>query len=173
MKYSAGFGPGAEKSIYRYTLRRDWTDEPGLFNSMKKNCVLFLMLNPSVADMRKDDNTVSKCMRLARTWGYGAIEVRNIFALRSTDPRGLKAVADPVGPENDKAIIDCASSQETGLIIAAWGNHGSYLQRSSQVRQILQQIGKPVFAFGITSQNEPAHPLYQKECQEADLVRFM
>lgn len=173
MKYTAGFGPGGENSIYRYTLRRDWSNEPGLFGGQNKGAALFLMLNPSTADARRNDNTVAKCMRLARSWGYGALEVRNIFALRSTDPAGLRKIADPVGPENDQAIIDCASSPETGLIVAAWGNHGRYLERSRRVREMLLKIGRPAHAFTITSQNEPAHPLYQRECAEADLVRFL
>ena len=173
MKTTAGFGPGGERSIYRYTLRRDWTDEMGLFSAEHKGAVLFLMLNPSTADATKDDNTVAKCLRLARRWGYGALEVRNIFALRSTDPMGLRKIADPVGPQNDGAITSCVTNPETTLIIAAWGNHGVYLERGAHVRKLLEQTARPVFAFCLTNQNQPAHPLYQAECDLEGLVRYL
>ncbi len=40
---------------YRYHLERHWGDA--------KPC-LFIMLNPSTADERKDDRTIKRCIRL-------------------------------------------------------------------------------------------------------------
>ncbi len=132
------------------------------------------MLNPSTADAAKDDPTVAKCVRLARRWGYGALEVRNIFALRSTNPLGLRKVSDPIGPRNNEAIMDCVLSPDTALVIAAWGNHGAYLGRGAQLRTMLQQTGLSVFCFCLTKENEPAHPLYQLEHEsEEELVPYL
>jgi hypothetical protein len=169
---TAGFGPGGNKSIYRYTLRRDWNDElePG---HKRRGEALFIMLNPSTADAVRNDPTVAKCLRLARRWGYEAMEVRNIFALRSTDPQGLRRVDDPVGPENDAAILECAARRETRLIVAAWGNHGLLVERGAQMTQMLRRLRRPVHAFSITKQQMPAHPLYQKECLVDGLVRYL
>lgn len=41
----------------------------------------------------------------------------NLFALVSTDPKGLYSVEDPVGPENDRYILQAV--QETMVVIAA------------------------------------------------------
>src|SRR5690606_14314462 len=83
---------GAEFSAcgtYRYRLWRIWdTDKPLL---------LWIMLNPSTADDKQLDPTCARCQKWAQTWGYGGFMVANVFALRSTDPKGLYSINDPVG----------------------------------------------------------------------------
>src|SRR3954469_17706712 len=93
-------GTGARFSadgLYRYALWRVWDADRGLCN--------FLMLNPSTADETVNDPTVARCARRARSWGYGGLVVTNLFAFRATDPSGLRAAPDPVGPEDDAAIV--------------------------------------------------------------------
>ena len=79
--------------IYRYALWRIWDyDLPK---------VLFIGLNPSTADEFKNDPTIRRCMRYSYDWGYGGYIMGNIFGYRSTDPRNLKKVKDPIGLDND------------------------------------------------------------------------
>ena len=78
---------------YRYALTRIW-DADG------KRAV-FIMLNPSTATEVQNDPTVARCERRARALGFGAFRVCNIFAWRDTDPRAMRAAAEPVGPDND------------------------------------------------------------------------
>ena len=83
---------------FRYMLTRVWdSDGPR---------ALFIMLNPSTADEIRNDPTVERCERRARALGFGAFRVCNIFAFRATDPKDMRAADDPVGPENDMAILD-------------------------------------------------------------------
>ena len=134
---------------YRYTLTRRWGAGPG---------VMFLMLNPSTADEFKNDPTVERCERRARTLGYGAFRVCNIFAFRATDPKVMRATADPVGPHNDKAIIEgCAWAN---AVVAAWGTHGAHLGRGPQVQAMLVGAGVTPFALGLSKDGHPKHPLY-------------
>jgi hypothetical protein len=86
---------------YRYTLTRDWGGAGGR--------VTFVMLNPSTATEVQNDPTVERCERRARTLGYGAFRVCNIFAVRGTAPLVMRAAPDPVGPANDAAIVEGAS----------------------------------------------------------------
>lgn len=135
---------------WRYLLTREW--DPAL---PKLNII---GLNPSTADERQDDPTIRRCIGFARTWGYGGLAMTNLFGLRSTDPRVLYAVEDPVGPDNDFYLVDTA--RRAGLVVAAWGNHGSLHGRSGQVVRLLAEAGIALHCFGRTMTNEPRHPLY-------------
>ncbi len=135
---------------YRYLLTRVW-DAGG-------RRVLFVMLNPSTATEVQNDPTVERCERRARALGFGALRVTNIFAWRDTDPREMRAAADPVGPVNDAAIRDSAGWAD--MIIAAWGTHGSHLGRGAQVEGLLRATGRPLHVLGVTQAGHPQHPLY-------------
>jgi hypothetical protein len=89
------------------------------------------------------------------------MDVCNIFALRSTDPKELYKEEDPIGTENDQHIRIAA--KECDKIIVAWGNHGNYKGRSAEVLKVLSDpIKYPIYALSITKTHQPAHPLYQK-----------
>ena len=135
---------------YRYSLTRVW--EP------QGKRVLFVMLNPSTATEVQNDPTVERCERRARTLGYGAFQVTNIFAWRATDPRDMKRAADPIGPHNDKTLVQGADWADH--IIAAWGAHGAHRDRGAAVAQQLARLDQPLFHLGLTKAGHPKHPLY-------------
>jgi len=135
---------------YRYALTRTW--EP------TGRRALFVMLNPSTATEVQNDPTVERCERRARTLGFGAFRVTNIFAWRDTDPRKMRAAPDPVGPKNDAAIEEGAGWADR--IICAWGTHGAHLARGPAVERLLRATGLPLFHLGLTRDGHPRHPLY-------------
>ena len=146
---------GAEFSpcrLWRYTLWRIWDAE-------RPYCA-FIGLNPSTATETENDPTVSRCINYARDWGYGGMYMLNLFAWRATDPDDMKAADEPVGAENDVAILKVAKG--AGLVICAWGNHGAYRDRSKHVRSILHDAGIAVHCLKTTGSGEPGHPLYLK-----------
>jgi hypothetical protein len=59
-------------------------------------------LNPSIADEQQLDPTLRCTRAFSAAWGYNGFIMTNLFGLVSTDPAGLYAVADPIGPENDR-----------------------------------------------------------------------
>lgn len=149
-----GIGSGAELSacgLYRYRLWREWDARLGR--------VLWVMLNPSVADANLDDPTIKKCCGFARRWGHGGIEVVNLFGYRATQPKDLYEITDPIGPDNDWVIGE-ALQKDFPLVVAAWGRHGSLLERSGSVRPRLFAHPR-VMCLGETktSPREPLHPL--------------
>ncbi len=135
---------------YRYSLTRVW-DESG-------RKALFIMLNPSTATEVQNDPTVERCERRARALGFGAFRVLNIFAWRATDPRDMRAAADPVGPANDTAILE--SLPWADQVIAAWGTHGAHLDRGPAVERLLRGAGADLFHLGLSKEGHPKHPLY-------------
>ncbi len=144
---------------YRYSLSRVW-DPAG-------RKALFVMLNPSTATEVQNDPTVERCERRARALGFGAFTVTNIFAWRDTDPRKMRAAADPVGPENDAAILQ--ATREADQILAAWGTHGAHLGRGPAVEALLRGTGLPVHHLGLTKDGHPKHPLYIGYAQQPTL----
>lgn len=141
----------SECERYRYRLWRVWD------SSKPKAC--FVMLNPSVADENILDPTVSRCKKRAEMLGYGGIEIVNIFALRSTDPKALYEVDDPVGPDNLKAIHDAV--KDSAIAVCAWGTHGAFGETGRAIKEVLQFIfTSKIHYLKLNSDGSPAHPLY-------------
>ena len=112
---------------YRYQLWRRW--------GTGHLCV-WVMLNPSTADATTDDATIRKCMGFAKRWGFAGIEVVNLYALRSTDPRAMLGNAARIGEHNrvgsvsrgrgrgdinEHFIRTAVETNENAM--CAWGNH--------------------------------------------------
>jgi hypothetical protein len=136
--------------IYRYRLWREW--------SPLKPTVAFLMLNPSTADEHVLDPTLRRCLGFAQVWGYGRMEIINLFALRATNPKQLYTHPYPEGPENDSWISLVASRAEQ--VVCGWGTHGEYRDRATCVALQLIENGVPMFCLGTTKGGMPKHPLY-------------
>ena len=145
-------GDGLERSArfspcrtYRYGLWRRWG--PG-------HTLMVVGLNPSTADETQDDPTIRRCIGFARAWGFGALRMANLFAYRAISPERLRQAADPIGPENDRSLQELADG--AGLVLAAWGSHGTFLGRNRAVRRLLPDL----HILRLTRTGEPAHPLY-------------
>jgi hypothetical protein len=131
---------------YRYALTRSW--------DASKPQVLIVGLNPSIADAEIDDPTLKRCITFAKAWGCGGLLLGNLFAYRATNPRVLRQVSDPVGPENDVWLGRLRAQAD--LVVAAWGNHGNLYERAKGVAAALG----PLDCLGVTKSGAPRHPLY-------------
>lgn len=136
---------------FRYVLSREWDSGEG-------TC-LFVMLNPSTADAKKDDQTISKCVGFAQRWGFRRMEVVNLFAYRATDPKKLLKAKDPVGPQCD-LYLDAAIFKAKRVVIA-WGS--TKVPKADRVAKVLglvaNQGGAVEFgALGRTKNGDPRHP---------------
>lgn len=151
----------SECGLYRYTLSRHWAKADPTY-------ALFIGLNPSTADATSDDPTLRRCMAFARDWGFGGLVLVNLFAFRATDPKDMKAAADPIGPRNDDRIT--TEARHAGVVVTAWGAHGRYLNRDIKVMRLLTAAGVKMVCLGRTKDGSPRHPLYLPKTAERSPV---
>lgn len=135
----------SKDKIYRYTLSRTWDST--------KPTVLFIGLNPSIADENIDDPTITRCINFARDWGYGTLLMANLFAFRSTYPKEIYLIDDPIGKDNDHYILECV--KQSDLIIACWGNNGTYMDREKIIKELVPNL----YCLQKNKNGTPHHPL--------------
>jgi hypothetical protein len=127
------------------------------------------MLNPSVADAEVDDPTVRRCLGFCKRWACGRLYIVNLFAFRSSSPAQMMMADDPVGRENERHLARAVRGQHrfqepvlsTGPVVCAWGAHGGYMGRDTQVLGWLAQFPTiNLVCLGLTKDGHPRHPLY-------------
>lgn len=150
MQRGATFSPCR---AYRYELHRVW--------DAHKPPAMFIGLNPSTADETVDDPTIRRCIAYAQAWGYGGLIMGNLFAFRATDPKVMKAASFPVGGDNDHWLR--VNALRAGVVVAAWGTHGAFLDRGLIVKRDLAEVARGgLHHLKLTKDGYPGHPLYLK-----------
>lgn len=157
---AAGFSPCGG---YRWWLKRGWQPQlPPL---------VFIGLNPSLADAERHDPTLRRIVGFARAWGYGSVTLVNLFARISPSPAALRRCLDPVGVHNDLWLQRALDGSTVWL---GWGNHGRWQGRAQHVLALLQAATPvpPLLALGLTAQGQPRHPLYAPAASRPRLVQL-
>ncbi len=148
----------SEDGNYRYRLSREWGTGAGR--------VSWLMMNPSTADALVDDATIRKCIGFSQIWGFNALDVINLFALRSRDPKALLSKEDIYGPDFDKHYHDVLMN--SSLLILAWGCESTLkslgISPKEHVSAVYHDIHEwypnlPVKCLGQSKTGNPYHPL--------------
>lgn len=141
--------------LYRYRLERHAIEGGGAGG------VGWIMVNPSTADANEDDPTVRKVLGFSARLGFGWVAVGNVFALRSTDVRGLAKAADPIGPDNDRHIREIMRDVQT--VIVAWGPLAKlpklHRSRYQRVVRAANDLGVTLHCLGTAQDGHPRHPL--------------
>lgn len=142
----------SECGLYRYWLTREW--------DLSRPKAVFIGLNPSTADANVDDPTMRRIQGFCRRDGYGAFTMLNLYGIRSTDPKGVMSVDDPVGPDTDHWIAMCVESADA--VVCCWGYQTWLGERPRRVFDMARESGAAVLCFGMTKTGQPRHPLYLK-----------
>ena len=141
---------GADFSVdrlHRYHLWRQW--------DASKPAVMFIGLNPSKADESETDNTITRVINFAKTWGYGKVHMMNLFTYVSTNPDYL--IRDSNLESNFARIMELHA--ECDRIIFAWGKYRAAKERAAQLTEL---IGKDAYCLKKNKDGSPIHPLYVK-----------
>jgi hypothetical protein len=128
--------------------------------------LMWIGLNPSTADESQLDPTLTRIAGYTLREGYDGFIMTNLFAYRATLPSDMKAAPDPVGPDNDRWLLE--SVRRCGRVVCAWGRHGAFLDRATSVRHLLRDFD--LLCLGSNSDGSPCHPLYQKK--DLPLIRL-
>lgn len=155
MKRDAKFSEDRKR---RFWLTRDWSDELG---ARLKTCN-FIMLNPSDADERRDDQTITKCIGFAREWrNYSKIVATNLIPVvsKKTSPLPLWSGIDLENREHLKK-----SMAEADLVVVGWGGSldAGMAERIGLAKEItaLRAIATvDLYCIGHT-QTKERHPLH-------------
>jgi len=141
----------SENRWYRYALWRIWNEN--------KPPVMFIGLNPSTANERKDDATIRRVIRFAFDFGAGGLYMMNLFAFVTPHPYELAEAHDPLG-DNDDWLERI--SGKCDRVIFAWGAFGD-----PKGRNVIRERAEAVkarfpgaYCLTKTKSGHPAHPLY-------------
>lgn len=149
MTVDLGLARISSDGLYRYHLSRQW--------DRRYPRMVFIMLNPSTADGKRDNPTIRRCIGFAKREGCGGLEFINLYALRATKPVHLLDHPDPEGPDNPLAWAQTLlDPDQEPLVVAAWGafNHPD-LPKS----KALTGCSSKLHVLGTTKDGAPRHPL--------------
>lgn len=159
MENEIGMGADfSEDRKYRYCLWRIW--------DLPKPRVMFIGLNPSTANESKNDNTITKVVKIAKTNGFGGVYMMNCWAFISTDPKQLQI--NPISSRwNDSLLTVIASKCKE--VVFAWGNFSivKELERDKELCDMFPNAK----ALHINKNGSPKHPLYCKD--ETILIPYL
>lgn len=129
---------------YRYSYSLEWGPGPH---------VVFIGLNPSCKDGNTTNATLRRVIEYARSWGMGRVSVVNLFAYCARNPQQLLEVDDPVGPDNDRTILEVVAKAD--MVVASWGVWGHILARGDTIRSWIPHL----HVLELTKTGSPHHPL--------------
>lgn len=148
---------GAEISangLYRYVLTREWQTLTG-----EARTLTFVMLNPSTADDRADDQTIRRCIGYAERDDCSRLRVVNLYAYRTPSPADLRAARDDgvdiVGPENEHHVEQAL--MDADRVVVAWGIVDA-AALTSPIMRLVRSWHAPLFCVGTTADGSPRHP---------------
>jgi hypothetical protein len=142
---------------YRYWLKRQWSPSRG-----PAPYALWIGMNPSTATGYVDDPTIRWEIIYTQRYLMCSRYIKcNVFAFRSTSPKGLLLELDPIGPNNSRYIRYFA--QDAAVIVCTWGKLPQQLQFGpDRIKRLLRDIGAQSKCLGMNNDGSPKHPLYMK-----------
>ncbi|TPA96988.1 DUF1643 domain-containing protein [Vibrio parahaemolyticus] len=149
IEVSAEFSNDTQQSL-RFSLTKAWG------NGEKK--ALFILLNPSKADIVRMDNTFANVVNYCVDANFDAVTVVNLFPYRATEPKDLVGKYDLGLSENIKVFqreLELANE-----VFIAWGTeHKKYSQAKKRFESVLKESadGKRISCWYDEKGNYPKH----------------
>lgn len=121
-------------------------------------------LNPSTADEKKPDMTISKIIGFANRFGFDSFIMLNLYAQRATFPDNLDIKLDKIKhSQNISKITEQLKKYDEINILASWGEK---IKKRGYLINCLKDINSALQNFkvnwlqigGLTKSGHPRHP---------------
>ncbi len=155
----------SECNSYRWILKRDL--------SKGRKIVIFIGLNPSLANSVNDDRTLRRIINFSSEWNYRIIYVINLYGLISKSPLQLLKSKDPIGKYNDLFILALLEFWRKNIdcdLWLGWGDKGTLNNRDFIVLKLIKSFAnlslsendysQRILCLGLSKKGNPRHPLY-------------
>ena len=136
------------------------------FSLIKEGEKLLIVVgfNPSVADDKKIDKTMSFVLAIAENNGYDGFAMVNLYPLRSTKPDLLPVEADEtLVNENFEHISDLLKKYPTADVLLAYGNLVDRRRYTKEIAKdlinLLKENSRNIFCLYKLKTGNPKHPL--------------
>jgi|SRR6267378_7380470 len=116
--------------------------------------VLFIGLNPSIANETRLDPTVTRCYNYAKRWGFRYLLMGNLYSKVSTDPKNVRF--NDYERENMEYLVKLHLMAEQTIL--AWGTHAEKYIACLAIKNLID--GKGLYCLGVNQDQSPKHPLY-------------
>jgi hypothetical protein len=140
-----------------------------------KNPLVVLGLNPSTADDKKSDLTVTKIMGFAKKAENDGFIIINLYPLRATDSRNLPKEMNSEHHRTNLEIIDATLNDYPEIdVLVAFGGGGICRQYLKDcLKDIVATIGKrKVNWYKIGSLTQSGHPRHPSRAKYEALTPF-
>lgn len=140
---------GAYFSLYRnkrYCLWRIW--------DRSKPLIMFIGLNPSIADEKSNDPTIRRVIKFADDWGYGGVYMLNLFPFIETNSKKLKPYSQAAMVKNDAYLKHIGNRCQD--VVFAWGKNPYAKLREKQIQEMFPNAK----CLCKNNDGSPRHPLY-------------
>ncbi|MEM7073982.1 MAG: DUF1643 domain-containing protein [Pseudomonadota bacterium] len=155
----------SECGRYRQALERDWTPAGAAART-----ILFIGMNPSVADADVSDPTCHRELTFAQDWGYTVYLKGNVLDWRATSPKNIPD--DPAlarSRANVPALVGMANRSD--IVVMAFGRlHRRFAGLVQETIHAVNGTGRCLMCFGLNQDGSAKHPLYLRK--DARLMDF-
>lgn len=139
----------------RFVLTRVWDTALPL--------VAFIGLNPSTANETQDDNTIKKCIKIARNNGFGGFKMLNTMSVVTAYPAELHTKFSD--HERNRLFIE-DEIKECKSVVFCWGN----FKEAQWAMTWLTLVAPDALCLKRNKNGSPKHPLY---CHDnSELIPF-
>lgn len=155
----------SECGRYRQALTRDWTPE-----GARPRTILFIGMNPSVADAEASDPTCHRELTFSRGWGYTRYLKGNVLDWRATSPKDIPADASLACSADNIPVLTQMAGEAEEIVLAYGKLHKRFQRVTDAVLAAMVATGKPLRCFGLNQDGSAKHPLYLRK--DAQLIDF-